>query len=38
MLRFVRDGDAESAGRLTHQHIIDTGVAVDRILFGTVAL
>lgn len=34
VLGFVREGDAESAGLLTHRHIMDTGVAVDQILFG----
>ncbi len=33
VLEFVRARDGAAAARLTNQHIVDTGVAVDRILF-----
>ena len=33
VLAFVRAGDGAAAAKLTNQHIVDTGVAVDRILF-----
>lgn len=33
VLAFVRKGDGAAAAELTNRHIVDTGVAVDRILF-----
>lgn len=33
VLAFVRAGDGAAAAELTNRHIVDTGVAVDRILF-----